>query len=155
MANEHVSRFFQIVSKDVGARIQALLKEEGVQYKKGGTDIENTPYFRASRYVVRGMISSAIQTLFESGASPSFVSTQINTSVAEGWELFLKNNPDVAAKIEAEKKAKAAQAQFHVVPDLDGDDDEDEEGSDGEFECCNCQDDDEGCDVCTDEKDET
>ena len=113
----------------IEAQIDALLGNQGVSLEK-----DPKAYYKASRLALRGVIVAAIQRLYKDGANRSVVVQAIDSweSANEGWTLFLSEHPEVAAKVEAENKAKLAQAALHIVDDEEEEEEDSEEQSEDE-----------------------
>jgi len=100
------------------------------------------PYYKASRYILRGIIVAAAQRLFKDGADKNVVFQAIDAwgTTEDAWLLFLSEHPEVAAKVEGEKKAKMAQAALHMVdPEEEEEEEEDEEEDEDEPGTVDCE----------------
>jgi len=75
--------------------VDAYLAKLGVDKAK-----DESAYFKASRYVFRGVVAAAAQRLHEDGADKRFVADQATASWSEAWHLFLDTHPEVKANIE-------------------------------------------------------
>ena len=79
----------------VKALVDAYLVKLGADKAK-----DESAYFKASRYVFRGVVAAAAQRLHEDGANKGFVSEQASAAWSEAWHLFLDTHPEVKANIE-------------------------------------------------------
>lgn len=99
---------------EVSALVNAKLLALGVSL-----ETDQKGYYKASRDVVKAVVGCAVQRMFSDGANPGMVyETAVSKNV--GWELFLHNNPKIAAKVAKEKAENEAKLKALMEQEDEG-----------------------------------
>lgn len=122
------------IAKDINSEVQALVNklfeksEATAELKAKDPDM----YFMLSNRIFSAMVAASAQRMLTDGLNRRRVGSKTYEGANLAWELFLINNPEVVAKIEAEKAAKAAKYASQSVVHDEGEEPEDEDEADDE-----------------------
>jgi len=108
-----------LIAKEINSEVQALVNkmfeksEASAALKEADPDI----YFAHSDRIFAAVMACAAQRMLSDGLMRRKLFHKTNAGLSLAWELFLDGNPEVAAKVVAEKAANAAKYAAQAASD--------------------------------------
>jgi hypothetical protein len=116
------------IAKDINAEVQTLVNKlfEKCEASPALKATDPDMYFMHSNRILTAIAAAASQRMLSDGLMRRRLSGKFYDVSAVAWDLFLHNNPDVAAKIQAEKEAKEAAYKASIAnqPQVESSDDD-------------------------------